>query len=453
VLAANLTALGLIPVLLAASCGALAQSVSPLVQFQDIIDSSATGPNSSASGQAILDTCRTGANGASEAANNNRFQSDCNLLVGSSVQDTSGVTAALNDLAADQISAQNSVSVRRNDANLSIVTQRLQLLRVTGGGSAFEEGELVAGNLLFDDMTGGGASADSADSRLSAFINGRYITGDEDENSVQDGYDFDGWGVLVGTDYRFTDNIVAGLALNYSDGNVDYDKSAGNLDTENWGAIAYGTFYVDEGLFVEGSLGYNSLDYDMTRNIVYSVAGSGANQRMTSSPEGELWSASFGGGYAFNSDSWTTTPALRFDYVENDVDGYKEKSTNINTTGGAMALAVDSATYKSFTSNLGLQFAKAISTNTGVIVPQVSAGWIHEFEDGGESIKARYLNDINQTGFLVATTDLDSDYFDLSVGVSGQFRGGRSGFIAYRTLLGYDGLTYNVIEAGFRFEL
>jgi len=447
------SALCLLPLMLGSATHVLAQSGGPLERFQEILDSSATGPNSSASGQAILDTCRTGDNGASSAENNNRFQDDCNLLVGGSVPDPDGVTAALNDLAADQVSAQNSVSVRRNDANLSIIGQRMQLLRVTSGISSYEQDELIAQNLLFEGITGGGASADSMQSRLSAFINARYITGDEDDNSVQDGYDFDGWGLLVGLDYRFSDNLVAGLALNYSDGDVDYDKNAGTLDTESWGVIAYGTYYLEHGLYFEGSAGYNGLDYDMTRHVAYSVAGDNANQKMTSNPDSDLWTASLGGGYVFSNDAWSTTPTLRFDYVENGVNGYKEKSTDLQTTGGAMALAVDSATYKSFTSNLGIQLARAISTSSGVIIPQVSAEWVHEFEDGGESVKARYRNDINQTGFLIETTDLDSDYYALALGVSGQFQGGRSAFLSYRTILGYDGLTYSAIEAGIRFEL
>ena len=443
----------LLPLALCLSAGALGQTVSPLERFQTIIDSDATGRNASTSAQAILDTCRTGANGQSEARNNNRFQDDCNLLIGGSVPDPAGVTAALNSLAADQVSAQNAVSLRRTDANLSIVTQRMQLLRLTGGMSSFAESELIADNRLFADMTGGGASADAMQSRLGAFINARYITGDQDDNRVQDGYDFDGWGALLGMDYRFTDNLVAGLALNYSDGEVDYDRRAGKLDTQTWGATAYGTYYLEDGWFFEGSAGYSRVDYDMTRHIVYSIAGNAANQAMTSSPEGDLVTLSVGGGYVHNSEAWSITPSLRLDYVENDVDGYSERSTDLQQTGGAMALAVGSITYESFTSNLGVQLANAISTASGVIIPQASATWVHEFEDGGENVRARYLDDINQTGFLIATTDLDSDYFDLALGVSGQFQGGRSAFISYRTIVGYDGLSYSLIEAGLRFEL
>jgi len=91
--------------------------------------------------------------------------------------------------------------------------------------------------------------------------------------------------------------------------------------------------------------------------------------------------------------------------------------------------------------------------SSGVIVPQIRLDWVHEFEDDGEAITAQYLEDINQTKFKVETESLDSDYLDVSVGLSAQFPHGRSGFISYRTLQGYSGLTYHSIQAGFRIEL
>lgn len=422
-------------------------------EFQAIIDSDTTGPNASASASAILATCVTGANGGSEDNGNNRFQADCNALVGGSVDDPVGSTQGVNSLAADQVSAQNSVSVRRNDANLSVVAQRLSLLRVTSGYSAFGSDELIAANLLFEGKTGGGASADGSGGRMGVFLNGRYLDGNEDENELQDGFDFDGWGLITGLDYRFSDNFVGGLALSYSTGDADYDDNRGDLEAESWGVMGYGTFFVESGLYFEGSLGYNSLEYEMTRNISYQVGDLTAVQQMTSSPDGDSLSVSFGGGYTFGSDSWSFTPALRVDYLDNQIDSYQERSTNIETTGGAMALALGSTSFESLTSNLGLAIAKAISTNSGVVVPQISLDWVHEFEDDPTIIRARFVNDINRTRFGVGTTELDSDYFDLALGLSAQFQGGKSGFIAYRTLLDYDGLSYNSIEAGFRIEL
>lgn len=118
-----------------------------------------------------------------------------------------------------------------------------------------------------------------------------------------------------------------------------------------------------------------------------------------------------------------------------------------------MPLAVGSANFKSFTSNLGIQLSTARNLSSGVIVPQIRVDWVHEFEDDGVGMTAYYLDDINREKFKVETESLDSDYFDVSIGLSAQFPHGRSGFISYRTLQGYSGLTYNSIQAGFRIEL
>lgn len=422
-------------------------------EFDELLNSGRIGANAAASGRAILNTCVTGDNGNSEKVANQKFQDDCNLIVGGVISDSEGSAQALNALAADQISAQNSASVRRNDTTISVVGHRMELLRITSNVSAYSPGELIASNLLFNNDLGGGASADSDYGRLGVYVNGRFATGDEDSDKFQDGFDFDAWDLMAGADYRFTDKLVAGFALNYADGDIDYDKNRGSLDTEAWGGLAYGTYFLESGLFFEGLLGYTGLDYDMERRVGYTIGTSSANQTMTSSPDGDLFSATLGLGKSFNRDSWSFTPSLRFDYLENDVDSYTERSTNLLNTGGAMALAVGSVNYESFTSNLGIQLATARRYSWGVFVPQVRADWVHEFEDDEVGLNAHYLNDINRTRFKIGTTALDSDYFDVSAGVSAQFTRGKSGFISYRTLLGYEGLSYNALQFGFRLEL
>ena len=241
--------------------------------------------------------------------------------------------------------------------------------------------------------------------------------------------------------------------MSYAEGDIDYDNRRGNLDTDAWGALTYGTYFLEDGLFFEGLLGYTGLDYSMERRVNYTVNAQTADQKMKSSPDGDLYSASVGVGKSFNRESWSFTPSLRLDYLKNDVDSYTEKSTNLLTTGGAMPLAVGSADFKSFTSNLGIQLSTARNMSSGVIVPQIRVDWVHEFEDDGVGMTAYYLDDINRQRFKVETESLDSDYLDVSLGLSAQFPNGRSGFISYRTLQGYSGLTYNSIQAGFRIEL
>ena len=229
--------------------------------------------------------------------------------------------AAFDSLAADQVSAQNAVAGRRNDANLSVVAQRLHLLRLTSNVSATDSDTLLAGNFPLDGATGGGASAESEDGLLGVFLNGRYLDGDEDESFFQDGYDFDGWGLLLGSDYRFSDKLVAGVALNYSEGDVDYDDNRGELETETWGVMAYSSYSLENGAYFEGTAGYSSTDYDMSRTVAYTIGTNTAMQSMNSSPDGSVLSFSLGGGYTYNNQSFTVTPSIRVNYLENDLDG------------------------------------------------------------------------------------------------------------------------------------
>jgi outer membrane autotransporter protein len=199
-------------------------------------------------------------------------------------------------------------------------------------------------------------------------------------------------------------------------------------------------------------IGYNSNEYDLNRRINYSVNSNVANQVASSSPDGDLFSLSVGGGYAMPYNAFTITPLVRFDYLSNDVDSFREKMSSPNTVGGSMSMAVDSTTYKSFTSHLGGQVSRAFSYSGGVIVPQIRFDWVHEFENDSKEVGARFINDINSTPFFVLTDNPDRDYFDLEISVNAQFAHGRSAFLSYNTLLGFDDVNFNAINAGIRLE-
>ena len=53
----------------------------------------------------------------------------------------------------------------------------------------------------------------------------------------------------------------------------------------------------------------------------------------------------------------------------------------------------------------------------------------------------------------VPTDDLDRNYVNLSVGASAVFAEGRSAFIQYQTLFGYEDLESHAIGVGLRIEL
>lgn len=397
-------------------------------------------------GNALLNTCVTGRNQGTQ------FQADCNAIFGESNQ--SAQANAINQVAADQLAAQNSAATNQFRTNLGAIGGRLASIRLASGSAAFSEGLSLAQADALGWDTGGGASADASFGRFGGFFNLRTRWGDEDANGFQPGYDFDGWGGVAGLDYRFSNQLVGGIALTYFDDDVDYANGRGDMSTETWGLMGYGTLFLDNGLFLDGMIGYGWGDYDLKRNLVYGASSQNVNQVAQSTPEGNMFSLSLGGGYNIPMGGSTLTPLARLDYLRNDIDGFSEEISNPGADGGAMAVSMDDATYKSLTSKIGVQLSHAFSHGGGVIVPTLRLTWVHEFENDQQLVAGRFIADVqpNGTPFFVVTSNPDRDYVDLGLSISGQFANGRSAFLAYNTLLGYSDLTYNAVNAGVRLE-
>lgn len=395
-------------------------------------------------GNALRNTCITGRNAG------NQFQTDCNAIFGS----PAGVAAnAVNQVAADQASAQNAAATRQFRTSLGAIGGRLAQIRLSGQPA---NGDVVSiaqnGDTL--SLSGGGASADGSVGALGGFATVKYRTGDHDLTDYQPGFDFDGWALVGGVDYRLSEDMVAGVALSYMQDDVDYAGGRGDMSSDAWGITVYGTWYQGEALFIDGMLGYGSTDYDLKRRLSYVAGAQTVNQVASSDADGSLLTMSIGGGYNIANGSTTYTPLVRLDYARNKVDGFTESMSNPAAAGGSMAVQVDDATYTSLTSRLGLQVAHAFSHSGGVVQPSIQVDWVHEFQNDQEKVSGRYISDIlnNGTPFFVFTDNPDRNYFDVQVAVSGQFADGVSGFLSYNTLLGFDDLTYHAVNAGVRLE-
>ena len=89
----------------------------------------------------------------------------------------------------------------------------------------------------------------------------------------------------------------------------------------------------------------------------------------------------------------------------------------------------------------------------GVLLPQFNVEYVHEFENDNDAIAGRFLGDTSNTTFFLPTDEPDRNFVNLSVGASAVFAGGRSAFIQYQTLLGYEDLESHAIGVGLRLEL
>ncbi len=400
-----------------------------------------------------------------------QFGRDCrNFLIDGALSTNPDANAqasvAIREITPDQ--ALIPVSAGRNSLRVQAqnVSSRLSALR--GGalgvglrGLSFDvEGQgLLGADLVARGTrppTGGAAAAGEplfvlGEGRLGAFVNGRFSSGDKDATTLERGFDFDGWGITLGVDYRFLENLVVGLAGGYAESESDIDGNGGQLDTDAYSISLYGTFFQGDHVYIDGMLSYASNSYDQQRNIGYVIGDYVVDQQASADYDGSQWSGSIGGGYSLSNGPWTYGPSVRLDYASASVDGYTESLSNPNANGGGWGTQLGDLDQDSFTSTIGGDLSRAISTQWGVVLPQLHMSWVHEFEGDAVSINGAFI-DAPSNPFAMRTDRPDTDYFNARVGVSTQFAQGRSAFAYYNKVFGYRDFDLDTFGAGVRLE-
>jgi uncharacterized protein with beta-barrel porin domain len=295
----------------------------------------------------------------------NAFADNAGDIIGGQ-QARDGVTAeqlfaALENVAPDEIAAIAAGFTDSAQDQLADISGRLAFLR---SGVATGVASTHYGNY-------GGAAGDDA-SKLSYFVNTSYGFGDKDTTAQESGFDYDGYGLTFGVDYRFEDNMVGGVALSYSESEVDFDRNGGSTDSDGLGLTVYGSYYLDDYYF-DAVLGYGQHDYDGSRNIDFSIPGFPVTTA-TSSTEADSLSLSLGAGYSTTINEWNTDYFARLDWLQVDIDGYTE-------SGSFLAMNVGDQDVDSLQVVLGGQVSRSFSQKWGALVPYASLDWRFETDD------------------------------------------------------------------------
>ncbi|MBE9538525.1 MAG: autotransporter outer membrane beta-barrel domain-containing protein [Proteobacteria bacterium] len=325
------------------------------------------------------------------------------------------------------------------------------------------------GGVQWSDQTGGTAGADDF-SRWGFFLNGVYDTGDKDAEENENQFDFDGYGITTGIDYRLSNHLVAGIAYSYVDTDADINDRKGAVSSTGTGAgkgeqssesntvALYGTYF-DNNFYIDGSFGYSSIDLEGERSIQYGLV----DQIALMDTDAEQITFSLGGG--FNQQlggAWNARYYARLDYVDVEIDGYRETSKETTAAGSdpldaaadkdSLIMAIGDQDIESLQSVLGLDFTYVMSTDFGVFTPYARAQWHHEFKDDSRRITAKYIFDPTDDIMRFRSNAADEDFFGISLGVSSVLREGMQIFANYDTVLGLDNVSHHIFTAGFRIE-
>ncbi len=285
---------------------------------------------------------------------------------------------------------------------------------------------------------------------LSGFATLAYERQNKDTTGLEDGYESNKYGVTAGVDHNFG-SFVGGVAIDYSKTNADFASTGGGgFDTDSYGALVYASFTPVQAAYLDLSAGYARKDFEIDRFISFSNNGNAFTTSGIASgnTNGNEYRAGATGGYDFNFQRFTVGPRLALNYVHTSVDAFSEAGS----TG--LEVAFDSHSVTSFTSALGVHGSAAYSTSFGVIVPQVSFDYIHEFANGQETLTGHLVQDLNANPFRLAfqNDSPDRDYFGVGAGVVLVLPEGFTTFANYRGIVGNSLVETHTFSVGLRKE-
>ncbi|MEL7538150.1 MAG: autotransporter outer membrane beta-barrel domain-containing protein [Pseudomonadota bacterium] len=391
---------------------------------------------------------------------------------------------AIQEIAGEELLGNATMSTRVTSGQFSNIAGRLNSLRLGTANSAIGGRVAYADPIQIDspnqarmslndsNVRGGAAAADVAGSRVGWFLEGNFGTGDRDQTTNEDGFEFDSTSFTLGLDYTL-DRGVIGVAFGIDNYEADFDTNAvvsgGDLDVDGAAGSLFGAYNLGS-WFINGIVSFGTIDNDTARRVVYSgnpncppapQACPDIERTLSGSTDGDYLAGGATIGYDFAVDSWDIAASLSLAYRDIDIDGY----TETDSSGGGLPLAYDDQTIESFRAILGVNFARTISRDFGVVVPQLRLEWHHEFQDQPLELVAKYAVEETLPGgagpgvfaasqciscFQINSGEIDTDFGLVGLGVSAVFSRRWQLYGVYEGIFGLEDITSNTFSIGLR---
>ncbi|MFK7857385.1 MAG: autotransporter outer membrane beta-barrel domain-containing protein [Granulosicoccus sp.] len=354
-------------------------------------------------------------------------------------------------VAPEEAFAVNDSLVTFSDYQTTNVHARLNVLRNAVLEQAGSEDDEQTSSILNDFgpasilQSGGGASSDLV-SRLGAFINGHVSSGTFDGAELQQDSDISSSSLTFGADYRFGDNVVAGLGLGFLQDESTFSNVIGGAESDGFNLTAYATWYEADKGYLDFVLDFGSADYDQERAI--SLTGD-SSLIAASSPSSSATSITVSGGRNFKPFGVDLGGYFRLSLTRATVDAYSE-TLKLQRPGFAALYSIGEQSVASTKMVLGFELSKAISTSYAIVVPLLRLEYVTENESDKENIEATLIT----TGTVAQFQGEDrvTGYSNLGIGASAVFQQGRSIYAYYETHLQHDLISQNWLKAGIRLE-
>jgi uncharacterized protein YhjY with autotransporter beta-barrel domain len=230
--------------------------------------------------------------------------------------------------------------------------------------------------------------------------------GDQEQKDGYTGFDYRMAGLTMGFDSLLIDKLIAGLSIGHACSDIDLDNNQGDGDINSIGGSLYGTYFTDRA-YLETVLSFARNNYENNRYISI-----GSLQRIAySEHDGNAYSAYLASGYDFWAKEWKLQPFGSLQYIYLDEEGFQE------TGAGSLNLRVNDRQTESLVSQLGLRVARIFKGDSGRLIPELSAAWLHDFDIDDRPIIASFAGSPSAT-FTIEGQDIQKNGARLGAGIT-----------------------------------
>ncbi|MCZ8324668.1 MAG: putative Ig domain-containing protein [Sphingomonadaceae bacterium] len=242
---------------------------------------------------------------------------------------------------------------------------------VAAGGTA-TGGTAPGGDVRAADGGNGSAGASGTGS-VGIWTAGVIRFGDQNAGLNNQSYEFESEGITIGADYRFSPDFAAGLGIGFGRDTVDIGKNGSRSRGEAKTVALYASYLPGRGIFIDGLVGYQWLDFDL-RRYVTSTARLVDSQR-----SGHQWFGSVSLGADLMRGKWQLTPYARLDFSRARLEGYTESS------GSVFDLTFLDQSVDSTTLGLGTRLRYSADLGGGTrLYPELKAEYLWQLDRNGD---------------------------------------------------------------------
>jgi len=270
--------------------------------------------------------------------------------------------------------------------------------------------------------------------KFGVYLSGEYDNFDKDSTKFEDGYNSIIRRLVVGADVQLTKNVLAGLAFDTYGQDGRFDGPVGDFDVDSYRFVAYGSFRPISNFSVQTSVNYGITSTERKRFASFEQLDSfgDVDFSVQGTPRSNFDADQFGAfiiaGYNLPVGPVTLSPRAGYEWQRVAYENYRESGSS------GLELKFDDFDITSSLSTVGLAGSIAFGTRYGVLVPQASFDWKHQFDLDQQNLDVSFIDDTRSKKFSYQNENPDRDYYEINAGLVFVMPNGVQAFGNYRTI-------------------